>query len=208
MVSKTCKFQTLAFGFFLFIACTETRQIDAPAESHSTQKWKSILREGDVIFRYGYGAVSDWINFRQSSKYNVSHAGMVVQLNQKWMVVHSISGMLESEDGVQACSIEQFIHEARPNTVFILRPKLAEKIKKTAAKIALHCLKKGIRFDHQFNPNDSTEMYCTELIFYCYKQGGIKWSSENPGSDFQSLTDSSLGNLIAPLIPLKETRVH
>jgi len=209
MTEGTCKAHFFIGGLIaLFLGCNDSNQKQPQPNPPFLGYWLPMFQEGDVIFRHGIGAVSDWINYKQSSAIHVSHTGIVVNLNKKWVIIHSISGMLDAEDGVQVSSIEQFLREAKPNTVFILRPNLSKKNRKAAAKKALLCLKKGIRFDHQFNPNDSSKLYCSELIFYCYSHAGKQWSSQNPTTDFQILTDSSLGKLIAPSIPWKETRVH
>lgn len=170
--------------------------------------WQQEIQEGDLIFRHGYGVVSDWINSHQSSPFHTSHAGIVVNLNHKWVVIHSISGMLEAEDGVQVSTLRQFCSEARPESVFILRPQLSKKNRQIAIKKALYCLNKGIRFDHQFNVQEPTKMYCTEFVLFCFKHAGNGWSSPNPKKDFEILTDTALGRLIGPSLPWKETHMH
>jgi len=200
---------SLLFALFLVsLGCQKSKPIRKPVNSPELKYWMSEIQEGDIIFRHGYGAVSDWINAQQLSPFNVSHAGLVVRLNQSWIVIHSISGILEAEDGVQASSLNQFLLEAQPQTVFIVRPNLAQKNRQLAVQNAWACLKKGVRFDHHFNANDPSYMYCSEFIFYCYKMQGNIGARKHPNTDFKVLTDTAFGKRIAPVIPWKETQVH
>lgn len=198
------KILALSILFFGLQGCTS-----APVESNSVpdeveiEYWKRTLQNGDVLFRLGYGPVSEWINQRQKSNFNVSHAGIAVQIEGKWLVVHSISGMLEAQDGVQISTLPQFVLEAQPATVFIMRYAVSKAHRLSAAKNALNYWKKGIRFDHQFNSVDSSKMYCSELIFSSYRSLLPQHQRSHPDFDFQVLTDTSLGKLIGPTIPRK-----
>jgi len=42
-----------------------------------------------------------------------------------------------------------------------------------AAQQALRLLQKEILFDHNYQINDTTEMYCTELVWNIYRLAGI-----------------------------------
>jgi hypothetical protein len=84
-----------------------------------------------------------------------------------------------------------------------MRFNLSKSKRLAAAKTALTYWKKGIRFDHQFNSNDSTSMYCSELIFYSYRSILPQLQPDHPDFDFQALTDTSMGKLIGLSIPRK-----
>lgn len=190
--------------FFVLLGCSSVPSDGVgKANEAEIEYCNRTLQNGDVLFRMGYGAVSEWINQRQKSKFNVSHAGIAAQIQGKWMVVHSISGMLEAQDGVQISTLPQFILEAQPKSVFIMRYNLSKSKRLAAAKTALQYWQQGIRFDHQFNSDDSTAMYCSELIFYSYRSILPQLQANHPDYDFQALTDTSLGKLIGLSIPRK-----
>jgi hypothetical protein len=202
------------FGFAIFLMAFMGASCRFPApkpietDAPDFQYWAARLKPGDVIFRWGYGAVSDWINARQASNLNVSHAGIVVNYNGNWLILHSISGMLDAQDGVQSSTLNRFLLEARPGTVFILRPSLQKMDIKLAIEKALTCWKNNVRFDHDFNPADSTTLYCSEFVLHCFNHGGPAWYSAKPDLDFKILTQADCGELIGPRLPWKETNAQ
>jgi hypothetical protein len=193
---------------FFCLACSPEKSATVKVEPQNLSYWDSHLKSGDVIFRYGYGSVSEWINMRQTSNLNVSHVGIVVRINEKWIILHSISGMFDAQDGVQSSSLAQFLGEARPNSVFVLRPSVKKTDLALALNKALICWKNNVRFDHHFDSVDSTTMYCSEFVLFCYKHCGPAWSSSKPDFDFQTLTYAECGDLIGPNIPWKETHAQ
>jgi len=198
------KILALSFCLMALPGCTNpTTFTPSAAQKAEIEYWERSLQNGDVLFRLGYGAVSEWINQRQKSNFKVSHAGIALQIRGKWMVIHSISGMPEAEDGVQISTLPQFILEAQPASVFTMRYAVSKQQRFAAAKAAFQYWKKGIRFDHQFNSNDPTTMYCSELIFYSYRSILPQLQPSHPDYDFQVLTDTSLGKMIGPSLPKK-----
>jgi len=124
------------------------------------------LKDGDIILRHGYGLVSDLIVEKLGEEYDISHCGIISKNDTSFDVIHSVSSTLSDIDGVQSQDVKLFIHESQPNSVIILRYK--SKNGKDNSRISIRArdyLNKQIHFDNSFDINDSTEFYCTELLW-------------------------------------------
>lgn len=42
-----------------------------------------------------------------------------------------------------------------------------------AATYALNIFQRNTLFDHQYDLSDTTQMYCTELVYFVYKKEGV-----------------------------------
>jgi hypothetical protein len=131
----------------------------------SDQEYKKI-HDGDIILRHGYGLVSDLIVEQLKENYDLSHCAIVVKTDTGLAVINSISSSISNIDGVQAQDLKSFIQESQYNSVVVIRykPKI-NKPDSDIARKAKYYLEKQIPFDEAFDINDSTEFYCTELLW-------------------------------------------
>ena len=124
----------------------------------------SIIQEGDILLRQGYGFFSRSIVKYQQAKYPVTHCAMFVKQKGKPGVIHSLSSSFSDFDGVQIQPLQRFINESMPKTLMVVRfngtqEDIHSLVQKTRAYLA-----KKIPFDHEFNRKDTSKMYCTELF--------------------------------------------
>jgi hypothetical protein len=106
-----------------------------------------------------------------------THAGIVVKYGSVFMIIHITPGEREAgetEDRIKMESPEVFFSKERATFggVYRLRGDTAG-IAQTAAHQALQLYDKGIVFDHDYLLEDSTEMYCTELVWRVYLKSGM-----------------------------------
>jgi hypothetical protein len=133
--------------------------------SLSEQEYQKI-QDGDIILRHGYGLVSDLIVEQLKEKYDLSHCAIVVKTDTGLAVIHSVSSSVSNVDGVQSQDLKSFMEESQYSSVVVTRYKA--KINKPNSAISLKAknyLAKQIPFDEAFDINDSTEFYCTELLW-------------------------------------------
>jgi uncharacterized protein YycO len=130
----------------------------------------SKLKDGDIILRHGYGLVSDMIVERLGEEYDISHCAIVCKDSSGIIVIHSVSSSISPHDGVQSQELEPFIRDSQKNSVIIVRYKPKDKIKDNSgiSRRARKYLKEEIPFDNSFDINDSSEFYCTELLWKCF----------------------------------------
>lgn len=132
----------------------------------------SLLKEGDIILRHGYGVVSDMIVETLNEDIDISHCAILKRKDTSWFVIHSVSQSLSKYDGVQTQDLASFIKESQKNSVVVVRYKNLND--SSLHKIALQAdqyLQKHIPFDHSFDMSDSSTFYCTELLFFAFKNG-------------------------------------
>ena len=132
------------------------------------------LLPGDVVFRQGSGLDSRAVlTIDRNSCY--SHIGIVVDSAGHPMIVHAVPGEPDYPGDVDRIKMDDpatfFLH-SRAQVGEVMRPKQQGKAIK-AAQTALRLYHQGIPFDHDYNDQDSSAMYCTELIFSVFQSAGI-----------------------------------
>ena len=121
-----------------------------------------LLQNGDIILRRSYGLVSDIIVTQLNDSVDISHCGILDKnVEGEFYVIHTLSKMVSNHDGMQSCSLEKFLNDSRPETVRVVR--FRNKNSKKIADNARYYLKEKIPFDGNFNINDTTTFYCSEL---------------------------------------------
>lgn len=126
------------------------------------------IREGDIVLRQGTGPFSAHIVRFMNEKNALSHCGIVVALNNRLCVVHSISAELSSIDGVQTQELADFFSDVADSNAAIVRPELNTEQRNTFVEYAKNYLSKHIPFDHLFDLKDTAKFSCTELVYFCY----------------------------------------
>lgn len=156
---------------FLFFSEWNSTKIQQENTYTLTLEEKALLQQGDIIFRRGFGVISDAIVKYIPCDYPVSHCGIIVKDSLgKLMVIHTVSNTLAAVDGMQQDNLDKFVKESHKNSIIVARYRyendsLAGKI----ASQAKEYLTQQIPFDHRFDCNDSTEFFCTELIYRVLK---------------------------------------
>jgi hypothetical protein len=133
------------------------------------------LQEGDLVFRRGTGLVSRAVVAADKAG-SYSHTGIVVKENNRWKVVHAVPGEPDGEENPDRIKMEEldlFFHKKRATTGAVMRLSISPTLCRRAACAAIRLYRAGILFDHQYNLNDTSRMYCTELIDFVYRRQGI-----------------------------------
>jgi uncharacterized protein YycO len=147
------------------------QQTEKKSDHRLTTNQINSLCAGDVVLREGYGLVSATIAERLTGKYRFSHCGVLVETDSGFQVVHSLSSSLSKIDGVQQCALAEFVRQSKPGSLAVTR------LKKTADRQilvdqVLWYLGQNIGFDHRFDAEDSSTLYCSELIWRALLRGG------------------------------------
>lgn len=124
------------------------------------------VREGDVILRQGRGAFSEKIIEFMNEKIPFSHCGLAINYKGKIKIVHSVSEELSGRDGVQLQGLKEFSSDVADSVFCIVRPKISKEQVAKIKEIALDYLKKHTPFDYEYNTEDSTQLYCSEFLYY------------------------------------------
>jgi hypothetical protein len=130
--------------------------------------------EGDLVFRRGLSAKSHAV-LTADPEGIYSHSGIVVKQDSSFMIVHLTPGEREkdeTEDRIKMETPEQFFAADRSEHGAVYRLRDSLTVLSTAAQQAVRLWHKGVLFDHDYELNDSTKMYCTELVWYVYLLAG------------------------------------
>ena len=132
------------------------------------------LREGDLIFRLGRSMESRAVTSLDDQKV-FSHVGILVKLDDKWVVIHAVPG--ESPEGakdtIKMDPISQFFRFDRAKSGAIMRLDISDSAAKIVSGVALRYYDKKPLFDSYYDLEDTTAVYCTELIYLSYYGAGI-----------------------------------
>ena len=131
------------------------------------------LHEGDVVFRRGGGMTSQAVLLADKNGY-YSHCGIVVDSAGSMLIVHAVPGEPDYEgdpDRVKADRPATFFSSVYANAGEVCRTD-NDTIARTAARTAWEIYRRGVLFDHDYNSNDTTLLYCTELVHLVYSEAG------------------------------------
>ncbi|SIQ27658.1 Permuted papain-like amidase enzyme, YaeF/YiiX, C92 family [Alkalispirochaeta americana] len=126
---------------------------------------QALLHEGDFVFRHGTGLLSRMIVSVLDEPQAISHGGILFrQDDDSWAVIHSVSGRLYHEDGVQVESLTEFLEKAVPGSVIVMRLRSSQVIRDAMVRDAQLYLSERVTFDHSFSLENG-ELYCSELLW-------------------------------------------
>lgn len=133
-------------------------------------------REGDLVLRCGNGMESRVVTQRSHSIY--SHIGLLHydSLCGEWQVVHAVPGEDEPEY-MKAEPIDLFFCPERAKNGAWLRVRCNDSVAREAVRYALTKVDKHILFDNDYLLEDSTCLYCTELVWRAFMAQGIDLSN-------------------------------
>jgi hypothetical protein len=137
------------------------------------------MAEGDLAFRCGRGVFSRAVT-AAGSEGIYSHIGLLVNDGGTWKVVHAVPRERESAgdfDRVKAEPVETFFRSDRACSGALVHTGLADSAKVGKMKsAALQYARDSVPFDHDFSLEDSTRLYCTELVWRLYLTSGTDLS--------------------------------
>ena len=155
------------FVFGLLFGCGTESKSSLQRETPAFEELHSAVEPGDIIVKCGYGPVSRMIVKFLDEDIPMSHAAIVVsKTDEDAQLVHSISGEISEEDGVQSIELKKFLKDVRKNSFRVLRHK-ADLAKRTeAAEFAQSLLPLHIPFDQDFDHRDNSALYCSEMVYH------------------------------------------
>lgn len=137
------------------------------------------MQEGDLAFRCGRGVFSRAVTSVENEG-EYSHIGMLIQENGRWMVVHAVPGEKNfpaDYDRVKKEPLEQFYAPKRAFRGRLVHTGVSSPSAIGALRTrALQYVADSTRFDEHYTLEDSSTVYCTELIWRLYRSIGIDLS--------------------------------
>jgi uncharacterized protein YycO len=172
----------ISLFFFLLAICSACKK-----SKEEILKDADHLHPGDVVFRLGDSSESNAIMVADSEA-DYSHVGIAVCCHGKMKIIHACPS-----DHFEI-NVNNYIRLDSPDAFFDNKVCLQGAVYRCpnsdiavkAADVAKELYEKKIPFDFNFDINDTTAMYCTELIDFAFKKAGV------------SLTDNKLHDVDIP----------
>lgn len=163
----------LLVGLVLCSSCLFSAPKPKPEQTEAlVNRLAPTVRSGDIVVRCGVGLVSALIRAKVGDSISASHCGIVVQDQGQWRVVHSLSRSVSSCDGMQCCSLAEFIEDSEFESLRVVRFKLGDG--EVIAARALDYLAQKIPFNEAIDLGDTTRFFCSQLpIHIIYSQYGV-----------------------------------
>lgn len=152
----------------LFCACSApTREIAFPLEE---------MAPGDLAFRCGRGVFSRAVTVAEEDGV-YSHVGILVQDGGQWKVVHAVPGEREFKgdyDRVKMENLEVFFAPDRALRGCLVHTGLRDStLVESLCREAIQNARDSVRFDNDYNLQDSSQVYCTEFVWRLYLKRGM-----------------------------------
>ena len=130
----------------------------------------SKLKEGDIVLRRGFGMFSDGIVKVQNGKLQATHCAMLVIKNKTWQVIHALSSSVSPVDGTQYQSFRTFLNESKSNSIVVVRFNSSKDTINNIVRTMEYYAEKTKPFDHDFDKQDTSKFYCSELFQHVFKK--------------------------------------
>ena len=162
-------------GLLLFLALlTVVMSCSNRSKSHVQVMYDTTeLRNGDLLFRNGIGYESRVVTGLSNGKF--SHIGIAYHNGRQWNVIHAVPG--ENEKGepeyLKCEPLSEFYYHSRAKLGGSARVGCTDSIANIVAERALDIVNRKVLFDNNYNINDTSELYCTELVRLVYLKQNI-----------------------------------
>jgi hypothetical protein len=147
------------------------------------------LKDGDLILRLGDGALSPAFTNVSLTDKRFSHLGIVRIRGGKISIISSVGSILKKEKGVEEESLDKFLYGAKTIGVFRIKFMGETAIPAVSDKAVEYI---NVPFDWNFDLNDESKIYCTELLYVVLKYAA-------PGFTLSTMYFDKLGKDIIPL---------
>lgn len=131
------------------------------------------LQAGDVLLTTGETGASRVVAAISGRKDPWTHAG-IIAIGEAGapVLIHATPSFVSGEaNGVELIRLETFLEQAQVLTTGVFRVS-NQAIAERAAAHAGQFVDRGILFDHRFDLRSRADVYCTELVYRAYLDGG------------------------------------
>ena len=130
------------------------------------------LHTGDLVFRRGESRESRAVTtFDRNSDY--THIGVVMNVDGCWMVFHAVPNeraTKQEKDSVKLEPVGTFFRSDRAVKGGVYRYPVTQEDTMQLLQMGLDIYSRHLLFDGQFDLEDTTAFYCTDLVWFLYQQ--------------------------------------
>jgi hypothetical protein len=163
MISNATKHSLICVAIFLIallsILIYITKRRGEPITVQNLDSFFEIAKDGDIICRLGDRLWSQAFKDLSAFDKRYSHMGIIRINNDQITVIHSEGTAKTGKDVVKEVAIESFIKNALVIGIYRLKNLDGSQISSIAKEYL------GVPFDWQFDMEDGSKIYCTELLY-------------------------------------------
>lgn len=126
---------------------------------------KSLIKNGDVIFRNGLDEVSGAARSMNRRDTSFSHCGLVFIEHDSAFVYHALGGSYNPGQKLKRELLDSFCSPAENNAFGLYRYTLKKEETEKLKAVVDGYYKAGLKFDMFFNYISDDMMYCSEFVF-------------------------------------------
>jgi hypothetical protein len=159
----------MVIGIIIFAALVLSTAVyviwprDRPIVIQKTEKIFEIVKDGDIICRFGDRFWSELIKDLSEIDKRYSHLGIIHINNSRISVINAEGNTDHGNDFVNEVTLGDFLKVARSVGIYRMKNIDGNQISNTAIEYI------GVPFDWQFDMHDSSKLYCTELLYVVLK---------------------------------------
>ena len=132
---------------------------------------ESDIRSCDLVFRLGRSIESSLI----AAEGSYSHIGVVVETDLGLRVAH-IEPSREGDERTKFEPLDEFFHPDKAASGAVMRLEGLDSLQRIGiVDYILSC--RDVSFDHDYMLSDTTQMYCTELVWRAFLTEGVDLSN-------------------------------
>ncbi|MDZ4795022.1 MAG: YiiX/YebB-like N1pC/P60 family cysteine hydrolase [Bacteroidota bacterium] len=163
---------------FLWVACrpvdSSTKNSLSPAlltaAFKSIDSSKSLIQNGDIVFRNGRDEVSQAARSMNRKDTSFSHCGLVFIEQDSVFVYHALGGVYNPGSKLKRELLDSFCTPKENNAYGLYRYNLGTAATKKLKQVVDGYYKAGLKFDLFFNFFSDDVMYCSEFVFKSLNQ--------------------------------------
>ena len=133
-------------------------------EAQQTDIIASIVKEGDIICRLGDRLWSQFFSNMSLTDKRYSHIGIIHINDGIVTVINAEGGTEDGKNFVNITTLDDFLNVARTAGIYRINNTDGDKISALAMEYI------GVPFDWEFDMNDESKIYCTELLYIVLKR--------------------------------------
>lgn len=148
--------------FFTTISCKKNK-IEKTEEIDNNLSISSIKFEnGDLIYRNGNGAISQFFKKTSLQEQHYSHGGIISISNDSIYVIHTEASEITHIGGAKKETINSFLKNITQWGLY--RIDTTQAVKNKIVSEAMQYVEKETPFDFDFDSSTEDKVYCTQLL--------------------------------------------
>ena len=156
---------------FLFLCCNQ-KEIEPLSKQNKlacSLEEQANLGNGDIVLRLGTGYFSNFFRKYASKEKEFSHVGLLQRIQDSLFVIHIEASEFTGVGHVKKETLESFLSQSKSHKFYYNTLDSVSKDKIVTQALTYYNARTP--FDLEFNSQDDSALYCSELVVYSINKG-------------------------------------